>query len=523
MNKHSLIPRLNTLKDFHTDRLAWLWLLIGFLVLPFTFFQTVIPLAAWLAPIFLLRFSRTSKRSWVVLPLIFLAYVVAIHIASRGLPFSLLGLLGNVLFKGIMWMLPFAADRLLERRLEGWARTLVFPFAFTSVDWIISLLRVSSSGSPAYSQGGILVLLQLISITGMWGITFLIMWCASIVNGLWENGFHWRLVRGPALIFSALLVSALIYGGLRLNGSLPSTPRVNIATITIDSAVYKEATGSIDANTILDNTQALRDALRPKIAPTINQMLARSEVALKDGAKIVAWQESSGWVLEEDKLDVLARTEALARQYGAYLQISLEVFTHAQSLPNFYNQSILINPEGRVLWTYNKTHPVPYDEAFYTIPGTGELPLIDTPYGRWSTAICYDTYYPSLIRQAGRGGTDILFAPTNEAASFPWALSALAIADYRAIENGFSMVRPTGNGISAVIDPDGRILAQADYFSNSAGIMVASIPTQGVTTLYSRIGDLFAYLCFAGLVSLAAWAFINRKHSMAVVQHRLTL
>jgi apolipoprotein N-acyltransferase len=521
MNKHKHIPLLNTLRDIPTDRLAWLWLLIGFLLLPFTFFQTVIWVAAWLAPIFLLRFSRTTKRSWVALPLIFLAYVVSINVASRGLPFSLLGLLGNVLFKGLMWMLPFAVDRLLERRLEDWARTLIFPFAFTSVDWILAMLRVSSSGSPAYSQDGILVLLQLISITGMWGITFLIMWCASIINGLWENGFQWRPLRSPAFAFVALLAAALLYGGLRLNSTSFSMSMVNIATITIDGTVYKNATGSIDANTITSNTQALRDALRPKIASTIDQMLARSETALRGSAKIVAWQESSGWVLEEDKPGVLERASVLARQYGAYMQISLEVFTHTRSLPNFYNQSILIDPEGRVLWTYNKTHPVPYDEAFYTIPGTGKLPIVDTPYGRWSTAICYDTYFPSLIRQAGRGGTDILFAPTNEAAAFPWASSALAIADYRAIENGFTMIRPTGKGLSAVIDDRGRILAIRDYNTNPSGIMLASLPLHSTRTIYSRIGDLFAYLCVVGLVSLAAWAFINRKHSMAVVQHRL--
>ena len=74
----------NPLRNAQPDHLAWLWLLIGFLLLPFTTIQTVIPLAAWFAPVFLLRFVRSSKRARIALPLIFLAYAVGFLIATRG-------------------------------------------------------------------------------------------------------------------------------------------------------------------------------------------------------------------------------------------------------------------------------------------------------------------------------------------------------------------------------------------------------------------------------------------------------
>jgi apolipoprotein N-acyltransferase len=126
-----------------------------------------------------------------------------------------------------------------------------------------------------------------------------------------------------------------------------------------------------------------------------------------------------------------------------------------------------------------------------------------------SAGICYETYYPALIRQAGKIGANILFAPSNDVP--PFHSSASIMATCRAIENGFSMVRPAGRGISLITDYEGRVLGSQDYFTNKSGIMITTIPTRGVRTIYSRIGDVFAYLCVAGLVLLAGWALIRRK------------
>ena len=82
------------------------------------------------------------------------------------------------------------------------------------------------------------------------------------------------------------------------------------------------------------------------------------------------------------------------------------------------------------------------------------------------------------------------------------------------------MIRPTGNGLSAVIDPLGRVLASQDYSANSNGIMRVSIPTPGVTTLYSRVGDAFAYLCVIGLILLMGQALLRRQQPVAVSQRQ---
>jgi apolipoprotein N-acyltransferase len=505
--------------EYEKDRRpAWLWLLIGFILLPFTAWQTVIPLAAWFAPVFLLRFLRTSRRAWVALPLIYIAHVIGILIAGRGMEFNLLGLTGNILFKELLWTLPYAADCLVARRLRTWPRVLVFPVASTVMDWVISLLRVSTSGSPAYSQNDILPLIQIVSITGMWGLTFMIMWFASTMNMLWEHNFNWRPVRGMAGLYACVLLAAFLFGIARVNFAASAYQTVTVATITNDSAVSKGALAQFNWVTFYRLTDEERAALRPKFEATVNQMFVRTETALRRGAKIVGWAEESAWVLAEDEQNVLDRSSALAKRRHAYLEVSLGVFTRAKALHYLLNKAILIDNTGHIRWTYVKTHPVPFDEAFVTIAGPGVLPNVVTPYGRMSTAICYDTYFLTLIRQAGQNDVDILLAPSNDFR--PLAVSASVMATYRAVENGFSMIRAAGKGISIISDYDGRLLGRQDYFTNSSGIMLTNIPTRGVRTIYSRIGDLFAYLCLAALVLLTVRAFANRKRPAAAAGRR---
>ena len=127
------------------------------------------------------------------------------------------------------------------------------------------------------------------------------------------------------------------------------------------------------------------------------------------------------------------------------------------------------------------------------------LPVAGTPYGRLTTAICYDLEYPGLLRQAGQKGADILLAPNNEPYSFQASYRG-GEQVYRAIENGTSLIRPDGDGISLMTDYLGRVIASQNYSASNNGIMLASVPTHGVSTIYSHIGDAFAYLCTIGLV-----------------------
>jgi len=487
-----------------TIDLRWLWLLIGFALLPFTAYRVVFPLAAWVAPVFLLRFERVSRRGGPALWLIFAAYTIAgvidlIGIPERGL-LLLLGLTGFPLFRAVRFTLPYVTDRLLGARLGTWPRMLLFPASFVASDWLMGLLHLTGTfGSPAYSQYGVLPLMQLVSVTGMYGLTFLVMWFASAVNAVWEHGFQWRATRLPLAVFGSVLAAVFAFGFARLSLAAPTSPTVKAATITISPSVFNQANDGLDFNTFNRATSQQRAAWRPRFTATVDQMLARTQTALSQGAKLVVWQEQSALVLPEDRQNAIHRAAALARSHGAYLEIWLGVLTQTQSLPYFANQAILISPAGSVVWTYEKTYPVVPGESAIDVRGSGVLPVADTPYGRLTTAICNDLEYPGLLRQAGQKGADILLAPNHEVYSFQASYRA-GEQVYRAIENGTSLIRPDGDGISLMTDYLGRVIASQNYSASNNGIMLADVPTAGVSTISSRIGDAFAYLCTIGLV-----------------------
>jgi apolipoprotein N-acyltransferase len=504
------------------EQLSWLWLLIGVVLLPFTAYQGVVALAAWIAPAFLLRFARTSTRGRLALVLVFLAYVAAAIVGQRGSPIGspldlLIGLTIFPLTQGVVHVLPYVADRVIGRRLGTWSRLFVFPTAFVAIDWATSLLHATDTfGSPAYSQAGELVLLQIISITGMWGITFLIAWFASAVNAAWEHDVEWSPALRPLGAFALTLGLVLLFGIVRLGAHAAPSSTVQAATITIDSALLDHATSGIDLATFYASTDAQRAAVRPLFAATVDQMLARTETALRQGAKLVGWQEDSGQVLAEDVPATLARASALADRYHAYLQIELEVYARTTRLPYLRNESILIDDTGHIVATYEKSYPVFPAEWVSTFPGTGVLPIVDSPYGQLSTAICHDMSYPALLHQAGSHGVGILFAPTHSIFA-AWAPSDAAEATYRTIENGFVLVRATGNGPSLILDPEGRVIASQDYFaSDNNHIQLASVPTRGVTTIYGRFGDWFAYLCLLVVAGLTGWAFVRGRAPIAI-------
>ncbi|HEY6057795.1 MAG TPA: nitrilase-related carbon-nitrogen hydrolase, partial [Candidatus Limnocylindrales bacterium] len=123
-----------------------------------------------------------------------------------------------------------------------------------------------------------------------------------------------------------------------------------------------------------------------------------------------------------------------------------------------------------------------------------------------SGVICWDTDYPGVVLQAGRNGTDILVSPSLDFREIDPIHAYMAVV--RAIENGVSVVRVSDNGLSVIADPYGRILAATDFFTAGPMVIVAQVPTRGVTTLYPIIGDLFGWLAIVGFVLVAAWALL---------------
>lgn len=153
----------NNVTPHPSDRLTWLWLAIGAILLPFANIQTVWPIAAWLAPVFLMRFSRARPLK-VGLTLILVAQIFATAIGMRNdytaIPAGPL-LIGAILAYSLLFWLPFLLDRLLVARLQGVLRTLVFPLAAVTLNYLLLFTPFHTLGSPAYTQYGNLPLMHL--------------------------------------------------------------------------------------------------------------------------------------------------------------------------------------------------------------------------------------------------------------------------------------------------------------------------------------------------------------------------
>ena len=499
----------------NSDRLSYLWPVLAFALSLFAMNGTWdFPLAAWLYPLFLLRFTRTRRpfRGFLAASLVNAGAACVLSFqAGFGLQIPILA---AVVVVAIFMSLPYLVDRLISPRFSGIVSTLIFPLSFVAVDYLKMLLYpFGSIGSLAYTQYGNLPLLQLVSITGISGVVFLITWFASVVNWAWQQHFAWPRIRAGVLLYGGLLGLVLVGGGLRLALLTPQGQSVRVAGIsvsrTVETAAMKHIATAFPAFLAGRPTQADLEVLRQGADMLNTDLLTQSQREASSGARIIVWPECGAAVLQADEPALLGQAAALARQAHIYLDLGLCILTN--QAPHEKDQAVLIDPQGQVIWSYDKARPVPGIDPL--VPGDGKVPTVTTPYGRISNVICFDGDFPYLSRQAGQAHADLMLIPSNDWRQIdPWHTQDITL---RAIESGFSLVRQTSNGLAIAVDYEGRVLASSDYFSTGDQVMIASVPTQGIQTIYTLVGDLFAQLCIAGLLILMGFALVRSRRQHA--------
>jgi apolipoprotein N-acyltransferase len=488
---------------------SWIPLIVAIVLLPFANGANTIALAAWLAPLFLLRFIR-AQRIIVGVPLVMAVQVAALAIQYRGMvPFPMAIYVVVMITYGLFFTLPYLGDRLLSHRLSVFSGTLVFPLILTSIEYLISLGPFGSWFATAYSQYGNLALLQILSVTGLCGVTFLIGWTASAGNALWEEWTISRRVPRVATICALLVIVAMLAGGARLAFFPPAGKTVRVATLSRDDSELHpdpKVIGRFFRHEPLTPEEIA--TIRERSAAVDNDLLNRSEREAKAGARIIFWGEANAPVLKEDENDLIQRGGILAKANGIYLGMMLASW-HLETTPSLENKIVLIQPNGAPAWEFLKAHPVPGGEAAISIRGDGKLRALDSPYGRLSAVICFDADFPQLLAQAGRLGTDLLLDPSNDwKAIDPWHTR---MASFRAIEQGFNLVRHTSQGLSAAFDYQGRQLASMDHYVTTDRVLVAQVPTRGTRTVYALLGDWFAWACFVGLAAIIISGVKSRR------------
>jgi len=470
-----------------------LMLLAGSLLVGFSTGRWLAPLVAWIGPVLIMRYYRDQKvgRGYLF---IIVAYTVAFLIAFGQNWKAQLPALVFILppFYALLWSLPYLADRLVGARLKGFASTLVYPLAAATLEFVnIHTNPFGMWGATGFTQYGNLPIMQLASVTGMIGITFLMGWFASVANWVWENRAQGAPLLQGLAIFGAVFAAVYGFGFLRLN-TVPGGETIRVAGIT--------ARPQSDLKGPDTSGDAVQSHWNAYFTETAREAQA--------GAQVIVWPEGGGIAFNpEESASLVAQAQEVARQNEIYLVIGYGMIYSEGGKP-WQNKLLVIDPTGVIVMEHVK-----YGGNIIegTLLGDKKLRTVDTPFGVLSGVVCWDMDFPAVIQQAGRNGTGLFLVPSLDSIEIDPLHSQMAV--FRAIENGMSVVRQVDNGLSIATDPYGRVLAQTDFFSATDRTLVAQVPVKHLTTIYSLFGRYLEWLAPIGLLFLIVRALTARRQT----------
>jgi apolipoprotein N-acyltransferase len=369
---------------------------------------------------------------------------------------------------------------------------------FTGFPWVLS----------GYALAGNFVLSQAADIAGVWALSFAVMLVNAAIYLVLSSGMRRRPWPLGAIILAALIMTAMVaYGVVRpmqVDRALGTWPKVRVSA----------AQGNIDQAVKWDKKSRSR---------TLDVYSRLTRAAAARGARLVVWPETAVPFYLEHYEAGRERLFSIARRSGLTILTGSPAYDYNKRTGRrrYYNSAYVISRKGRLAGRYDKVHLVPYGEYVplkrympfikkLTV-GTGDFTAgpgpspINVNGFRAGVLICYEAIFPSLARASVRAGAGILVNITNDAwfgrTAAPY--QHLEMARLRAVENRVYMIRAANTGVSAIIDPAGRILKKTTLFKED--VITADVRTRkGPATLYTRYGDFLAYasLVFTGLVMI---------------------
>src|ERR1700722_14443699 len=424
------------------------------------------------------------------------ALVLLVFCAARAVIF--------LLFTGVICVI---------RRRRRLPMTLLAPIAMVSCELVVPQLFPCGQW---ISQAWHPLVIQIAELTGPLGVTALLM----LINGaLYDLGWDRRAARYPALAAAALLAASLLFGAVRMrqvDDMVAQAPQLKVGLVqpnfayTVDDGISRE--------------EALRQ---------LTDLQTQSRRLQQAGAQLIVWSEGAYPVTLPRNIIADFSPEYLGmirRGFEVPVVIGADMYDAAHEDP--YNPAILLDANGRVAGRYDKVRLLAFGEyipGIETFPwlrkflpaGTGRFtagagPGVLTLHGpadqEWKLApvICYEDILQGFLRGVGQLHPDLLVNLTSDswfgADTEPWEHLALAV--FASIELRVSMVRAVNSGVSALIDPNGR-LAQKTYADDpyrnpraADGVVVTAPGMPGSHTLYVAVANSFAYLCMAATLIL---------------------
>jgi apolipoprotein N-acyltransferase len=431
----------------------------------------------WFAPLPVLWFAL-RRPWWMAAATTLVAWLAGCfnlwgYLHLLGLPFAAwLGIFGAVALVAAAAVLLFRA---LVLRGAVWSGLIAFPAAWVTLEWIRNLTTPhATAGSIAYTQLKFLPFLQLASITGPWGMSFLLL-CFPTALAI---GLHLRKT-APAQALRvvgttlAVLAAVVVFGAIRLTMS-PRGQQVKVGLIASDApANVRTADNGADTGRLFES------------------YAAQAEQLAAAGAQAIVLPEKVGVVLDAENGSADPIFQRLADRTAATIVVGEVHVTGGAK----YNQARIYQPQAAVL-SYDKEHMLPPFESYLT-PGTAlvTLPRHAAP---WGVAICKDMDFTPLSRKYGEAGVGLMLVPG-------WDFNVDRnwhghIAVMRGVEDGFSVVRTAKNSYLAVSDDRGRVVAETRSDAAPFATLLATVPAVHSATVYLLLGDWFGWLACALLV-----------------------
>jgi apolipoprotein N-acyltransferase len=363
-----------------------------------------------------------------------------------------------------------------------------------------------------YSQYRNLPVIQIASVTAVYGVSFLVVAASALVAFAAQE-------RRPAPRRTALLGLALLVGGAWAGGAWAmERPRPETGRIRV---------GLVQASIRQDEKW-----VPGKAEDNVARHLALTDEAAAQGARLVVWPESAVPYLYDEDPALARALRRLVRRLDVYLFFGNDDRgVGSEGEPRFFVGAKLLTPGGRVVERYHKIHLVPFGEyvplkPVFTLGGRlaaklvqevsdfspGSEPVLGKveghPIGGY---ICYEAIFPDLVRRFAARGAELLVNVTNDAwygtTSAPYQHFAMAV--FRAVENRRYMVRAANTGITAIVDPVGRVRARTALFEPT--VLVGDVAFAAEQSFYTRHGDVFAQGCGAAALALLVASFRRRR------------
>lgn len=404
------------------------------------------------------------------------------------------------------------APRLWDDR-RPWRSALGAAVLWTGIDWIRGVWPVGGFtwGALGNTQHGNGLLLPLATLTGVWGVTFVVVLvnglvlCALLRMGERGSGASWvrRAVSATAML-------AIAAGAATLPGFLgvpaASGPALEVAV------VQGNAPRERPTDFYLRSREVAQNHIR------LNLELA------SDPPDLAVWPENSLDVDPAQDAQLRAAVEASIRTVG--VPTLAGAVTDAPG-DHWLNQVLYYSPQGQVVDRYTKTHPVPFGEyvpfrrflgwveQLRVVPrdivAGNEIRLFTVDGVKVGTPICFENIFPDLFRRFVAAGANLVVVTTNDSSWGDTAASRehVIMSQLRAVETGRWIVQAAISGESAVVDPRGRVVAHTDLFVPA--IMRFDVPTSTSKTLYVRWGDWFPLACGLAVLLLLGSQVIRRR------------